>query len=131
MAPDDAIFTFNVNYLNRNIFYLEKVFSPIMHYYSSSGDSLHTICVITRIKICCTQCEYIFEDNQYLNLDGLHVNIIIRRKNSILGSSFIWNMKKLFKLYVYIKTFQAIKHFLPVFGNFERQYGGSAAITIG
>ena len=77
MAPDDAIFTFNVNYLNRNIFYLEKVFSPIMPYYSSSGDSLHTICVITRIKICCTQCEYIFEDNQYLNSDGLHVDIII------------------------------------------------------
>ena len=91
MAPDDAIFTFNVNYLNRNIFYLEKVFSPIMPYYSSSGDSLHTICVITRIKICCTQCEYIFEDNQYLNLDGLHVDIIIyiQRINTYLRLNII------------------------------------------
>ena len=73
MAPDDAIFTFNVNYLNRNIFYLEKVFSPIKPYYSSLGYSLHTMCVITR-KVCCTQCKYIFEDNQYLSLDGLNIN---------------------------------------------------------
>ena len=60
MAPDDAIFTFNVNYLNRNIFYLEKVFSLIKPYYSSLGYSLITMCTIKKkdagqnVNICLT-----------------------------------------------------------------------------